>query len=119
MLKISLQHLKSHSFHGVYEEEQLTGNEFEINLDVFFNENVEIISQLQETISYAALFQLVQERMNIPTPLLETIAMDIARQIKEQYPKVLEINISISKSNPPLSNFMGQATVTFSKRYQL
>lgn len=119
MVKISLQHLKFHSFHGVYEEERLTGNEFEINLDVFFNENVEVISELQETISYAVLFQIVSERMDIPTPLLETVAMDIAWEIKQQYPKVFEINVSISKRNPPLFNFMGQASVTYNKQYKV
>lgn len=117
MLKISLHHLKFHAFHGLYKEERSTGNDFEVNLDVYFNESVETITRLPETINYASLYQLVKDRMNIPEPLLETVAMHIAHQVKKRFPEVCEINISVSKINPPLLNFQGETTVAYSKRY--
>ncbi|HRN56844.1 MAG TPA: dihydroneopterin aldolase [Agriterribacter sp.] len=117
MLKISLHNLKFHAFHGLYKEESATGNDFEVNLDVYFNEPVEMITQLQDTINYAVLYQLVKNRMSIPEPLLETVAMDIAHQVKEQFPAVREINVSVSKINPPLLNFQGETSVTYHKPY--
>ena len=117
MLKISLHHLKFHAFHGLYKEERSTGNDFEVNLDVYFNELAETINRLQDTINYAVLYQLVKDRMIIPEPLLETIAMEIAQQIKKQFPVVCEINVSVSKINPPMLNFQGQTSVTYHKRY--
>ena len=117
MLKISLHRLKFHAFHGLYKEERSTGNDFEVNVDVYFNENVEMITRLPETINYVTLYQLVKDRMHIPKPLLETLAMDMAKQIRERFPEVWEINISVSKINPPLLNFQGETTVTYSKRY--
>ncbi len=117
MLKISLHHLRFHAFHGLYKEEKSTGNDFEVNLDVYFKETVDMVTSLHETINYSVLYDLVKDRMNIPEPLLETIAMDIAQQVKLQYPKVCEINISVSKINPPMLNFQGQTSVTYHKQY--
>ena len=117
MLKISLHHLHFHAFHGLYKEESVTGNDFEVNLDVYFNESVEIITRLQDTINYAVLYQLVKDRMAIPEPLLETVAMDIAQRIKKQFTVVCEINVSVSKINPPMLNFQGETSVTYNKRY--
>lgn len=118
MIKISLHELKFHGFHGLYEEEKKTGNDFEVNLDAYFEETTDPITQLNQTINYAVLFSLVKNRMSIPEPLLETIAMDIARQAKAHFPVITEINVSVRKLKPPMLNFQGQTEVTFHKKYQ-
>lgn len=117
MIRISLHKLVFNSFHGVYDEEKKIGNDFEVNLDVYFHESVPMITQLDETINYAALFELVKERMALPEPLLETLAMDIATQAKQQFPVIVEINVSISKINMPLTNFRGNISVSYNKKY--
>jgi dihydroneopterin aldolase len=118
MIKISLHQLKFHAFHGLYEEEKKNGNEFEVNLDAWFKEPVEIITQLNQTINYATLYNLIKKRMSIAEPLLETIAMDIAHQCKTQFAAIVEINVSIKKINPPILNFQGQTQVSFHKKYE-
>lgn len=117
MLKISLHKLKFHAYHGLYPEEKFTGNDFEVSVDVFFEEPVQKITHLSQTINYATLYQLVKERMDVPEPLLETLAMDIAEQSKAHFPFITEINVSVSKLNLPLLNFQGQTSVTFHKKY--
>ncbi len=118
MIKISLHQLKFHAFHGLYEEEKEIGNEFEVNLDAWFNETADPITHLNQTINYAVLYKLVKDRMNIPEPLLETIAMDIAQQSKAHFPVITEINVSVRKIKPPMLNFQGQTEVTFQKKYE-
>jgi len=118
MLTISLHHLKFHAFHGLYEEEKKTGNDFEVNLDVSFNETTEPVTHRSQTVNYAVLYQLIKDRMNIPEPLLETVAMDIAQQSKAHFPFILEINVSVRKVNPPIFNFQGQTVVSFHKKYK-
>lgn len=117
MLKISLHQLKFHAYHGLYPEEKFTGNDFEVSVDVYFEEPSDKITHLSQTINYATLYQLVKERMNIAEPLLETLAMDIAEQSKAHFPFIIEINVSVSKLNLPLLNFQGRTSVTFSKKY--
>lgn len=117
MLKISLHHLKFHASHGLYKEERATGNDFEVNVTVYFNEPAEMITTLKDTVNYAALYEIIKKRMSIPEPLLETIVMDIAQEIKKQFPQVCEINVSISKLHLPLLNFQGEASVTYHKQF--
>lgn len=117
MIKVSLHQLKFHAYHGLYEEEKKTGNEFIVNLDAWFEEPATLITQLNQTINYATLYNLVKTRMEISEPLLETIAMDIAQQSKAQFPAICEINVSVRKVNPPMLNFQGQTEVSFYKKY--
>ena len=117
MVTISLHHLKFHGFHGCYEEEKITGNEFEVNLDVSFNESGSIIYKLHDSINYVSLFHLVKNRMKNATPLLETIAMELAEEIKNHFPQVMEIDIAVKKINPPIFNFQGSTSVRFRKQY--
>ncbi len=117
MICISLHKLIFHAFHGLYEEEQKVGNNFEVNLDVYFQEPAVTITTLDQTINYAALYELVKKRMDIAEPLLETLAMDIAAQAKQDFPVITEINVSISKINMPLINFRGNISVTYSRKF--
>ena len=117
MVTISLHHLKFHGFHGCYEEEKITGNEFEVNMDVSFNESISVITSLHESINYVSLFEMVKSRMKQASLLLETIAMELAEEIKKRFPQVTEVDIAVKKSNPPIFNFQGSTSVRFRKQY--
>lgn len=116
MMKILLQGFRCKAFHGVFPEEQVTGGEFEVNLDVSFEEKG-IIEKLEQSISYTDLLEIAKLSMSRPKPLLETVCQLIAHDIKAAYPFVLEINISISKLAPPIANFQGRVGVNYQKKY--
>ncbi len=113
MVFIHLHNLRFFSFHGVHEEEKILGNDYEANISVGFEPSTNIIRHLDETLDYTAIFQLVKQRMDIPTPLLETIAMEIAEEIQLKYPQVQKISIAVKKSYPPINNFKGAVGVSF------
>ena len=75
MITIHLNNLRFFSFHGLHEEETLLGNEYEINADVRFHEEQERIDSLDKTVNYADIFELIKQRMQIATPLLETVVI--------------------------------------------
>jgi dihydroneopterin aldolase len=52
--------------------------------------------------------------MNTPTPLLETIVIDISQQILAQFSIVEEVQISIKKVHPPIEGFKGSVGVSYS-----
>lgn len=116
-MKIFLKGLQFHAYHGVYKEEQLTGTAFEVNLEVIFEEQA-YINQLHQTISYTELYLIVKERMKKPEKLLETIAMDLVMLIKQQFPQVKEINITLSKLKPPILNFQGETGISYHKKFE-
>jgi len=113
MLFIHLHNLKFFSFHGVHEEEKILGNNYEVNVSVGFDPSANIIHGLDETLDYTAIFETIKHRMAIPTPLLETIAMEVAEAIQQKYSSVAKISVAVKKLYPPINNFEGAVSVSF------
>ncbi len=116
MIKISLGHIKLFGYHGIHAEERICGAEFEVNMDVLFDPE-HVIREIHETIDYTVLYNIVRERMKIPAELLETLVQDISSEVKERFTQVVQINITISKINPPLVNFRGQLSVSMNNDF--
>lgn len=110
---VHLHNLRFRSFHGLYEEERMVGNEYEVNLDVGFEPASFPVHEISDTLDYTVLHRIVKERMAIPTPLLETIATEIAEKIRAGFPSVSKISISVKKLFPPVNNFEGAVGVSF------
>ncbi len=120
MLSIHLQHLRFHAQHGLYKEEKIIGNEFEVDVTVkYYPPEIPVI-EIHKTIDYASIFQLVKDRMDQPVDLLETFVSDTALAILKQFKLAEEVYISIKKLHPPLINFEGSVSVSFEvKRSEL
>lgn len=110
---VHLHNLRFRSFHGLYEEERILGNDYELNLSAGFEPVQFPITGIDQTIDYTALYQLIKQRMSVPTPLLETVVTEIASEIQANYPAVSKISISLKKLFPPLNNFEGAVGVSF------
>lgn len=113
---ISLEQVRIFAHHGIHPEETLAGGLFELSLQACYQTDKKI-DTLQDTLDYTAILGLVKDRMKTPTPLLESLCWDIGHRIKEQFPQVNEINITISKINPPVANFQGQLKVSWHKQF--
>jgi dihydroneopterin aldolase len=101
-----------HAFHGLYEEEKKNGNNFVVNVDIEVDTDG-IISDLQQTVDYVEVFQLIQKRMLQATPLLETLAQEMSQAIQRLDNKIATVSITIKKLSPPIENFVGEVGVTY------
>lgn len=117
MITVHLYNLKFYAFHGVHEEEKLLGNEYEVNADIQFHEEHTQINDLEQTINYADVYEMIKKRMHIPTSLLETVVMDIGNSIYEKYNYVRYINVSLKKIHPPIESIEGSVGVTWHKEF--
>jgi len=117
MVTVQLHNLIFSGRHGVFKEELATGNTFEVNLDVLYDETGKPFEGLDSIVNYVLLFGIVKERMHQPSPLLERIAEEIISKILEQYPFVCEVILSIYKLQAPIGNFQGKAGMTLHKRF--
>lgn len=117
MVTVQLHKLIFSGRHGVFKEELATGNTFEVNLDVLYEESERPFSGLDSIVNYVNLFGIVKERMHQPSPLLEKIADEIIIRIREQYPFIREVILSIYKLQAPIGNFQGKAGITLHKRF--
>jgi len=116
MFTINFHNLIFHAFHGVYKEEAILGNTFEINASLSFDTDQQITS-LEQTINYAAVYEIVKQRMQKTTPLLETLVQDLAEDIRAFDNRINSITISVEKKNPPISNMEGSVSVTYKKDF--
>jgi dihydroneopterin aldolase len=96
----------------LYNHETINGNNFEINLTVNYQPKAPIVN-ISQTINYVDVFEIVNTRMQIATPLLETVVMEIAEQILAQYYLAEEVIIAIKKMQPPITNFNGSVGVSY------
>ncbi|WP_161818487.1 dihydroneopterin aldolase [Sediminibacterium roseum] len=111
LLTISLHNLHFFAYHGLYEEEKILGNHFELNVVVKHAPPELPVKRLDDTIDYVAVYELVRRRMEIPTPLLETVVTEIAKEILIRFTLAEEVFISIRKMYPPISYMHARGSV--------
>ncbi|MEP7109439.1 MAG: dihydroneopterin aldolase [Ferruginibacter sp.] len=112
MITIHLHDLLFHSFHGVYEEEKILGNEFEVSADVVVDAPG-LITALRQTVDYSTIYDIIKNRMLQSTSLLETVAQELGLAIYAIDQRVKSVNITIKKLSPPIENFRGIVGVSY------
>ncbi|RYY17872.1 MAG: dihydroneopterin aldolase [Chitinophagaceae bacterium] len=117
MVVIKLDQVKLHAFHGVYSGEPLVGGDFEVNLEVEYDDAGIAFDALQDTISYVSLFDLVNSRMKVPTPLLEKVGKLILDDVFDMFPFIKSSRISIFKLQAPIPNFQGRVGISLNRVY--
>ena len=115
IMTIQLNDVKFYGYHGLYKEEQKVGNNFIVNLSIEFIPTAQKITCISETIDYVQVYHLVNTRMKIPTPLLETIVVDIADSIFEKFSIAQKVNIQITKEKVYIHTLNGNMSVAISK----
>ena len=110
--KIGLEDVRFHAPHGYYEEEQLMGNDFSIDVEVEAEVGMAATEDdLAGTVSYATIYYLLQAEMKKPTQLLETLAHRMATRILQQFDTVSSVRLKLRKLAPPIGGRVGAAYV--------
>lgn len=100
---IFLKNACFYAYHGVSPQETQIGNEYLINLKL--KTNITRASQTDEvsdTVNYADIHAVLKEEMSVPSKLLEHVCGRICRRLIEEFPTIEEIDICLSKRNPPM-----------------
>ncbi|MCZ2224171.1 MAG: dihydroneopterin aldolase [Chitinophagales bacterium] len=113
MLTIHLNNLLFFAHHGLFDEEKILGNEFEVNISLQQYTVAESITNIEQCTNYAAVYSIVAERMKTPTPLLEILAQDICKLILHNFSLIDKVSISIKKLHPPITKFQGSVSIHF------
>ncbi len=101
---IEINRLRLNARHGVLEQERTIGNTFEVTVHLHYPIGVAMqYDNLNTTINYADVVQLIKDEMEIPSLLLENIAYRIKTKATTQYPKISGGYIKVAKIAPPIS----------------
>lgn len=110
---VSIDRLVIFARHGVLEQEAITGNEFEVSVTVEYDfiaaaerDDVDL------TLNYAELTDMVKDAMATPRRLIETVALDIARRIRARWPQAPSGSVTVAKLHPPIERPAPRASVT-------
>jgi dihydroneopterin aldolase len=116
MFTINLHNLVFHSFHGIHEEERILGNTFIVNVSLDFMA-VAPVTTLEQTVNYAAVYEIIRHSMQTATPLLETLVQDLTEKIYAHDKRIKSISVTVEKKNPPIPAFEGSVSVNFKKDF--
>ena len=104
--------MKFYAYHGVLEQERRVGNTFVVDLTLTAPLEKAVQSdQLEDTINYVEVYELTKQEMNIPSQLLEHVAGRICRALRHHFPQIEQIEIRVSKLNPPFGGDVHSASV--------
>ncbi len=111
-MRIYLNEVVFFGYHGLYADEKKLGNTYKVDVHIDFTPKVSIIDQLDQTIDYVQVYALVKKRMEIPTPLLETLVATIADDILIAQPIADKVFVKITKVIMPIPQFDGNVSVS-------
>jgi dihydroneopterin aldolase len=109
---VTLESMKFYAFHGVMEEERLTGGTYLADISYTIDAKAVDTDDIRDTISYADVYDLVRDEMLKPSQLIEHLAGRILKVVRDRYPQMQEVTVKISKLTPPVNGETERATVT-------
>ncbi len=113
--EIQLRNVMLYGRHGVLPEENVTGNQYRINVRLRIDASDYDASKddLSSTVSYADIYELLKKIMSVPSALLESVALRFGRTAVIKWPKVKGGEIEIIKTVPPIPEMIGEAGVKY------
>lgn len=113
-MKIHLNSVRLYAYHGVMEQERRVGGDYEVTLSVTLPDDARALErdELDGTVNYAALYDIICREMAVPAALLEHVAWRIGKAVRTAYPQVQQATVSVTKLTPPLGADSSGATVT-------
>ncbi|MCQ2196378.1 MAG: dihydroneopterin aldolase [Bacteroidaceae bacterium] len=112
-MEISLNEIRIFARHGVLPDERTIGAWFRVSVNIEAECPKAIESDdLEDTVNYAEVAQVVKQEMNIPSKLLEHVAGRIAKRLMKEMPRIKAVGIKVSKENPPICTECQSASVS-------
>ena len=95
----------------------LIGSDYRVDLGISADLSQPAISdQLNETVDYVHLNNIIKEEMTVRSNLLEHVAKRIIDRIFEEIKEVTEVEVEVSKINPPIGGDVESVSVKLSSQ---
>jgi dihydroneopterin aldolase len=120
MGKIIIEEMEFYAFHGHYEEEQIVGNRFLVDLEIETDLGPAAESdQLEDAVNYQRAYQLIKKEMRRKkSNLLENIAKRILDALFTEMQGIEEATVRIRKMHPPMGGPIRSVGVTMSRKHE-
>lgn len=109
---ICLKGIRFHAMIGVMEQEQKVGNDIIVDLRIRYPFCKAMnTDEVDDTLNYAAVYDILEDEMRRPKKLLEAAAGSIVRRLLSVFTKIESIDLTMMKVNPPMRGSMDGAAV--------
>lgn len=117
MAIVELENMSFYAFHGCFEQEQIIGTHFRVDLVFDYNSSLaEENDCIQDAVNYLSVYQTIKELFKTPSHLLENIARRILDTLMVEYPQMDYCKVKVTKLNPPLGGKLHGVSVSLDKR---
>lgn len=108
---VALKEIKFYAYHGFYPEEQLTGNNFSVDVDVTFTPLDGNREDIANTVNYEVINEVVRHEMGQTKKMLETVVQCIINKLLSAYPYLQTVVVGIKKIGPCMPGEIGYSFV--------
>ena len=117
MGKIVIEEMEFYAFHGHYQEEQIVGNRFLVDLEMETDLTLPADSDnLNDAVNYQQAYQIIKNEMRqTKSNLLENIGKRILDALYAEMDGIEKATIRIRKLNPPMGGPIKSVGITMSR----
>lgn len=117
MGKVKVNNIRVYAHHGCLSEESIVGSEYTVDVTVGTNlSKASVSDELSDTVDYVHIHQIVKEEMQIASKLLEHVAKRTINRILSEIDMVDDVEVAVSKINPPIGGDVEKVTVVLSSK---
>ena len=114
---IELEGMEFKAYHGCLEQEKVRGNLFTVDFRGELDLSAAAESDnLNDTLNYGEIYDIVAEEMSLPSELLENVAGRIVKAIEKNFPQLITFSVRVSKKRPPVEGVAQWSRVTLFHR---
>ena len=112
MALIEINDMRFYAHHGCFDQERVIGTHFRVDL-AFETDTAraEVSDNIEDTVSYLDVYQVVKQQMLTPSRLLEHVARRVGEAVLRRFPAVDWARVKVYKLNPPLGGQMHSVSV--------
>ena len=114
---IEIKGIKSFGYHGVFESENIAGQDFYVDVVLELDLTRPSVSDdVNDTVNYAQITDLVvEEIIGERVALIEKLASRIIDRIKSSYPQIMAVSVTVHKPQAPVNAQVSDISVTIKR----
>jgi dihydroneopterin aldolase len=114
---IEIKGIKSFGYHGVFESENIIGQDFYVDVVLEIDlTRASVSDDVSDTVNYAEITDLVVEEITGErVALIEKLAGRIAERIRSSYLQITSVSVTVHKPQAPVSAQVEDISVTIKR----
>ena len=114
---ISIKGIKGYGYHGVFDFEKRYGQEFFVDIEISIDlQEASKSDRLTDSLDYSLLTAIAKNAIEkLQFDLIERLAGFIADTVKENFPHVESIAVTVHKPSAPVSESVTDIAVTITR----